>query len=85
MKNALKVLALVAMTATPTFGQSLVGHINVDSLLVEMPDYKKVMEALQAEQAKFENEAREMNAELEKGAQTLQANAGTWTELRQRQ
>lgn len=26
-----------------------------------------------------------MNAELEKGAQTLQANAGTWTELRQRQ
>ena len=85
MKNALKVLALVAMTAAPALGQSLVGHINVDSLLVEMPDYKKVMEALQAEQAKFENEAKEMNAELEKGAQTLQANAGTWTELRQRQ
>ena len=26
-----------------------------------------------------------MNAELEKGAQALQANAATWTELRQRQ
>jgi outer membrane protein len=85
MKNALKVLALVAMTSAPSLGQSLVGHLNVDSLLVEMPSYKQVMTDLQAEQAKFEAEAQEMQSELEKGAQTLQANAGTWTELRQRQ
>jgi len=85
MKNALKVLALVAMTSAPSLGQSLVGHLNVDSLLVEMPSYKQVMTDLQTEQAKFEAEAQEMQSELEKGAQTLQANAGTWTELRQRQ
>ena len=85
MKNALKVLALVAMTSAPSLGQSIVGHLNVDSLLVEMPSYKQVMTDLQAEQAKFEAEAQEMQSELEKGAQTLQANAGTWTELRQRQ
>jgi len=85
MKNALKALALVAMTSAPSLGQSLVGHLNVDSLLVEMPSYKQVMTDLQAEQSKFEAEAQEMQSELEKGAQTLQANAGTWTELRQRQ
>lgn len=85
MKNALKVLALVAMTSAPSLGQSIVGHLNVDSLLVEMPSYKQVMTDLQTEQAKFEAEAQEMQSELEKGAQTLQANAGTWTELRQRQ
>jgi len=85
MKNALKVLALVAMTSAPSLGQSLIGHLNVDSLLVEMPSYKQVMTDLQTEQAKFEAEAQEMQSELEKGAQTLQANAGTWTELRQRQ
>lgn len=85
MKNVLKALAFLALTSAPALGQSLVGHINVDSLLVEMPNYKKVMTELQAEQAKFETEAQEMQSELEKGAQTLQANAGTWTELRQRQ
>ena len=85
MKKAITLFALAAISILPSFAQSGVGHINVDSLLVEMPDYKTVMTTLQAEQARFEVEAKEMNAELEKGAQTLQANAGTWTELRQRQ
>ena len=85
MKKAITLFAIAAISTLCSFAQSGVGHINVDSLLVEMPDYKTVMTTLQAEQAKFEAEAKEMNAELEKGAQTLQANAGTWTELRQRQ
>tara|TARA_Y100000389_G_scaffold204587_1_gene258171 strand:+ start:2345 stop:2851 length:507 start_codon:yes stop_codon:yes gene_type:complete len=85
MKKSIILSVILAISIVPTFAQTGVGHINVDSLLVEMPDYKTVMTTLQAEQAKFEAEAKEMNAELEKGAQTLQANAGTWTELRQRQ
>ena len=85
MKKAITLFAIAAISTLSSFAQSGVGHINVDSLLVEMPDYKTVMTTLQAEQAKFESEAKEMNAELEKGAQPLQANAGTWTELRQRQ
>ncbi|MFZ9778085.1 MAG: OmpH family outer membrane protein [Schleiferiaceae bacterium] len=83
----MKKIALIAAfaVATAASAQSVVAHVNVDSLLIQMPEYKQAQEALQAEQAKFEAEAREMNAELEKGAQALQANAGTWTELRQRQ
>lgn len=83
MKKYILVAALALAGAAQA--QSVVAHVNVDSLLVQMPEYKKAQEALQAEQAKFEEEAKEMNAELEKGAKTLQANAGTWTELRQRQ
>jgi len=83
----MKKIALIAalVLASAASAQSIVAHVNVDSLLVQMPEYKKAQEALQAEQAKFESEAKEMNAELEKGAQALQANAATWTELRQRQ
>ena len=81
-KYALIAALLVASTSS---AQSIVAHVNVDSLLVQMPEYKLAQEALQAEQAKFESEAKEMNTELEKGAQALQANAATWTELRQRQ
>jgi len=83
----MKKIALIAalVLASAPSAQSIVAHVNVDSLLVQMPEYKLAQEALQAEQAKFESEAKEMNAELEKGAQALQANAATWTELRQRQ
>lgn len=83
----MKKIALIAalVLASAASAQSIVAHVNVDSLLVQMPEYKQAQEALQAEQAKFESEAKEMNAELEKGAQALQANAATWTELRQRQ
>ena len=83
----MKKIALIAalVLASAASAQSIVAHVNVDSLLVQMPEYKLAQEALQAEQAKFESEAKEMNAELEKGAQALQANAATWTELRQRQ
>lgn len=83
----MKKYALIAalLVASASSAQSIVAHVNVDSLLVQMPEYKLAQEALQAEQAKFELEAKEMNAELEKGAQALQANAATWTELRQRQ
>ena len=79
----MKKYALIAalLVASASSAQSIVAHVNVDSLLVQMPEYKLAQEALQAEQA----EAKEMNAELEKGAQALQANAATWTELRQRQ
>lgn len=83
----MKKYALIAalLVASASSAQSIVAHVNVDSLLVQMPEYKSAQVALQAEQAKFESEAKEMNAELEKGAQALQANAATWTELRQRQ
>jgi len=83
----MKKIALIAalVLASAASAQSIVAHVNVDSLLVQMPEYKLAQEALQAEQAKFESEAKEMNAELEKGAQALQANAATWTEPRQRQ
>ena len=83
----MKKYALIAalLVASASSAQSIVAHVNVDSLLVQMPEYKLAQEALQTEQAKFESEAKEMNAELEKGAQALQANAATWTELRQRQ
>lgn len=83
----MKKYALIAalLVASASSAQSIVAHVNVDSLLVQMPEYKLAQEALQAEQAKFELEAKEMNTELEKGAQALQANAATWTELRQRQ
>ena len=83
----MKKYALIAalLVASASSAQSTVAHVNVDSLLVQMPEYKLAQEALQTEQAKFESEAKEMNAELEKGAQALQANAATWTELRQRQ
>ena len=83
----MKKYALIAalLVASASSAQSIVAHVNVDSLLVQMPEYKLAQEALQAEQVKFESEAKEMNAELEKGAQALQANAATWTELRQRQ
>jgi len=83
----MKKYALIAalLVASASSAQSIVAHVNVDSLLVQIPEYKLAQEALQAEQAKFESEAKEMNAELEKGAQALQANAATWTELRQRQ
>jgi len=83
----MKKIALIAalVLASAASAQSIIAHVNVDSLLVQMPEYKLAQEALQAEQAKFESEAKEMNAELEKGAQALQANAATWTELRQRQ
>jgi outer membrane protein len=83
----MKKYALIAalLVASASSAQSIVAHVNVDSLLVQMPEYKLAQQALQAEQAKFESEAKEMNAELEKGAQALQANAATWTELRQRQ
>ena len=82
----MKKYALIAalLVASASSAQSIVAHVNVDSLLVQMPEYKLAQEALQAEQAKFESEAKEMNAELEKGAQALQANAA-WTELRKRQ
>jgi Skp family chaperone for outer membrane proteins len=85
MKNTLTTLALTVAMMSPAFAQSVIAHINVDSMLVEMPEYQAVMATLQADQARFESEAKEMNAELERGAQVLQANAGTWTELRQRQ
>ena len=80
----MKKIALIAalVLASAASAQSIVAHVNVDSLLVQMPEYKQAQEALQAEQAKFESEAKEMNAELEKGAQALQANAAKWTELR---
>lgn len=83
----MKKYALIAalLVASASSAQSIVAHVNVDSLLVQMPEYKLAQEALQAEQVKFESEAKEMNTELEKGAQALQANAATWTELRQRQ
>ena len=83
----MKKYALIAalLVASASSAQSIVAHVNVDSLLVQMPEYKLAQEALQAEQAKFESEAKEMNTELEQGAQALQANAATWTELRQRQ
>ena len=83
----MKKYALIAalLVASASSAQSIVAHVNVDSRLVQMPEYKLAQEALQAEQAKFESEAKEMNTELEKGAQALQANAATWTELRQRQ
>ena len=83
----MKKYALIAalLVASASSAQSIVAHFNVDSLLVQMTEYKLAQEALQAEQAKFESEAKEMNTELEKGAQALQANAATWTELRQRQ
>ena len=82
----MKKYALIAalLVASASSAQSIVAHVNVDSLLVQMPAYKLAQEALQAEQAKFESEAKEMNTELEKGAQALQA-AATWTELRKRQ
>lgn len=83
MKKYAVIAALLVASASSA--QSIVAHVNVDSLLVQMPEYKLAQEALQAEQAKFESEAKEMNTELEKGAQALQANAATWTELRQRQ
>ena len=83
----MKKYALIAalLVASASSAQSIVAHVNVDSLLVQMPEYKLAQEALQAEQAKFESEAKEMNTELVKGAQALQANTATWTELRQRQ
>lgn len=83
MKKYAVIAALLVASASSA--QSIVAHVNVDSILVQMPEYKLAQEALQAEQAKFESEAKEMNTELEKGAQALQANAATWTELRQRQ
>lgn len=85
MKKTLTTFALTVAMMAPAFAQNTVAHINVDSMLVEMPEYKSVMTTLQASQATFESEAKEMNTELERGAQALQANAGTWTELRQRQ
>jgi outer membrane protein len=83
----MKKYALIAalLVASASSAQSIVAHVNVDSLLVQMPEYKLAQEALQAEQAKFESEAKERNTELERGAQAPQANAATWTELRQRQ
>ena len=87
MKKFIIALAFVAMTALPAQAQSLVAHINIDSVLVEMPEYKQAMEDLQAEQAKFESEAKEMNAELESAAAKLQdeSQVQSWTELRRRQ
>lgn len=84
MKKIAYIAALALMGATPAFAQKI-GHINVDSLLVIMPEYTVAMENLQNEQAKMEAEAKEMQAELEKGAQLLQAKANEWTELRQKQ
>ena len=61
----MKKIALIAalVLASAASAQSIVAHVNVDSLLVQMPEYKLAQEALQAEQAKFESEAKEMNAD----------------------
>jgi len=87
MKKFIIALAFVAMTALPAQAQSLVAHINIDSLLIEMPEYKQAMEDLKAEQAKFEAEAKDMNAELEGAAAKLQdeATSANWTALRRQQ
>jgi len=52
----MKKYALIAalLVASASSAQSIVAHVNVDSLLVQMPEYKLAQEALQAEQAKFE-------------------------------
>jgi len=54
MKKTLTTLALTVAMMAPAFAQSAVAHINVDSMLVEMPEYQAVMTTLQADQARFE-------------------------------
>jgi outer membrane protein len=84
MKKVLFAAALAVLSAAPALAQK-VGHVNIDSLLVLMPEYKTAMASLEAEQAKFENEAREMQAELEKSAAAMQSASAGWSELRKQQ
>ena len=84
MKKVLFAAAIALFSAAPALAQK-VGHVNIDSLLVLMPEYKTAMVNLEAEQAKFENEAREMQAELEKSAAAMQAASTNWSELRKQQ
>jgi outer membrane protein len=84
MKKVLFAAAIALLSAAPALAQK-VGHVNIDSLLVLMPEYKTAMANLEAEQAKFENEAREMQAELEKSAAAMQAASTNWSELRKQQ
>ena len=84
MKKVLFAAAIALFSAAPALAQK-VGHVNIDSLLVLMPEYKTAMVNLEAEQAKFENEAREMQAELEKSAAAMQAASVNWRELRKQQ
>jgi outer membrane protein len=84
MKKVLFAAALAVLSAAPALAQK-VGHVNIDSLLVLMPEYKSAMVSLEAEQAKFENEAREMQAELEKSAAAMHSASANWSELRKQQ
>ena len=50
MKKVLFAAAIALLSAAPALAQK-VGHVNIDSLLVLMPEYKAAMVNLEAEQA----------------------------------
>lgn len=84
MKRIFRVMAVAAlfMSAAPAFGQVKIGHCNTDSLMVLMPEYTAAQTELANLKSQYEAELAEMEAEITRKANDLQANAATMTALR---
>lgn len=82
MKRNLFALFVAGLLSVGAFAQQKIGHVNLDSLLIQMPDYKTAMAQLQTEQDKYQKEITEMQTELQTRAQAMEANAANWSQLR---
>lgn len=83
MTRIFKLIAFIGvMAATPAFGQMNIGHLDTDSVLTLMPEYKTAMQELETLRAQYTKEIEDMQTELQSRAAALEANSASWTALR---
>lgn len=84
MKTIKKVIAVFALTlaTVPAMAQMNIGHCSVDSVLAKMPEYQTAMAELEALSTELQSILDDEQADIQAAAQNLEANRGTWTQLR---
>lgn len=84
MNRLFKLFAFITLfaAATPAIAQMNIGHLNTDTLLIQMPEYKTAMDELARLEKQYNDEIKEMQNELQSRATALEANTAGWTALR---
>ena len=56
-----------------------IGHVNMETIIVDMPAYKVAMDSLQLEQKKIQVKLKKMESEYERAKKTYQDSAKLWS------
>jgi len=80
-KLMIALTAVLSLSALSTQAQTKVGHINVEELIMIMPETKAAQTELEAFQAELEGELAAMEQELEAKVANFQANQAVMTDL----